>query len=69
MLFCLLAYKLNLISGVVNDIYLGSITNYSTLNSTYLGFSIYLLIFIIILIDAGIILLLKRKKFLIMNMV
>lgn len=61
-LFCFLTYKLNLIRGVVNDIYRGNVTNYSTLNSTYIGFRLYLLIFIILILVGSILLLLKQKK-------
>lgn len=61
-LFSFLTYKLYLISNVVSDIYLGNITNYSSLNSTYIGFKMFLLIFIIVLIIGVIILLLRKKK-------
>ena len=61
-LLCFLIYKLNLIRIVINDIYLGRLTNFSNLNNTYVGFKMVLLIFIIIVILSIILILLKRKK-------
>ena len=57
-----LGYRLNLLRNVMNDIYMGRVTNYSTLRSDYIGFKMYFLIFLIIAILFVIILLLKRKK-------
>lgn len=57
-----LGYKLNLIRVIMDDIYRGTVTNYSSLSSTYIGFQMYLLIFIIALILSAIFLLLKRKN-------
>lgn len=62
LLFIYLAYKLNILREVVGGIYRGGVTNYSSLNSSYIGFGMYLLIFIIILILIGILLLLRRKN-------
>lgn len=62
LLFGYLGYKLNLIRVVMNDIYRGSVTNYSSLGATYIGFKMYLLLFVIVLILIGIFLLLKRKE-------
>ncbi len=61
-LFGNIFYKLNLLRVVINDIYLGKVTNYSNLGSSYIGFKMYLLLFIILSILIIIILLLKRKE-------
>lgn len=61
-LFSYLCYKLNLIKNIMSDIYRSNLTNYSNLNSTYIGLKMFILIFFIILILGIIILLLKRKK-------
>ncbi len=55
-------YKLNNLHTILNQIYRGSISNFSSLSSTYIGFTLYLLIFATILILVIMILLLKRKK-------
>lgn len=62
LLLSFLAYKLYLIRDVINNIYRGSITNFSTINSTYIGFKLFLLIFLIFLILGSVVLLLKQKK-------
>lgn len=46
----------------MDDIYRGSVTNYSSLGSSYIGFKMYLLLFVIGVILGGIFLLLKRKE-------
>ena len=55
-------YRLNTLHSVINKIYLGEYMNFSNLNSQYIGFTMYLLIFIISVILIVIILLLKNKK-------
>ena len=62
LLLIFITYKLNLLRQVVNNIYLGKVVNYSTLKSDYIGFRMYLLIFIVIGILLSIILLFIRKK-------
>ena len=61
-LLVLFVYKLNVLRVVVKDVYLGHITNYSSLRSDYIGFKMYLLLFVIIGIISLILLLLYRKK-------
>ena len=62
LLFGYLGYKLSLVRTVMDDIYRGDTTNYSSLGSTYIGFRMYLLLFIILILLVGIFLLLKRKN-------
>ena len=62
LLLIFITYKLNLLRQLVNNIYLGKVVNYSTLKSDYIGFRMYLLIFIVIGILLSIILLFIRKK-------
>lgn len=62
LLLIFITYKLNLLRQVVNNIYLGKVVNYSTLKSDYIGFRMYLLLFIVIGILVSIILLFIRKK-------
>ena len=57
-----LCYRLNVLRMVVNNIYLGKVTDYYSLRSTYIGFRMYLLLFIIIIFLTLIISLLYRKK-------
>ena len=57
-----LGYRLNILRNVINDIYIGKVTNYSTLRADYIGFRMYFLVFLIIIILSIIILLLNRKK-------
>ena len=57
LLLIFITYKLNLLRQVVNNIYLGKVVNYSTLKSDYIGFRMYLLLFIVIAILVSIILL------------
>lgn len=62
LLFGYLGYKLNLIRIVMDDIYRGTVTNYSSLSPTYIGFKMHLLLFVIVIILVGIFLLLKKKE-------
>ena len=62
LLLIFITYKLNLLRQVVNNIYLGKVVNYSTLKSDYIGFRMYLLLFIVIAILVSIILLFIKKK-------
>ena len=59
--FSLIMYKMYLLNGVLNDIYDATLTNYSSLQATYLGFSMYLLMFIELALLLIVIILLKRK--------
>lgn len=54
-------YKMNLLHQAVNDIYLGTLTNYSNLDASYIGFTMYLLLFLISIFIIVIIMTLKRK--------
>jgi len=60
-LLAILFYKLSSLHNILNSIYNGGISNYSSLNSTYLGFRIYFLIILITVFLLLIILVLKRK--------
>lgn len=57
-----LGYKLYNLANVLNEIFNNYISNYNSLSSNYLGFSMYLSIFLIIIILFGMFLLLKYKK-------
>ena len=57
-----MGYKLNLIREVIRDIYNNSFYDYINLNSTYIGFRMNLLIFLILILLGSIIILLKNKK-------
>ena len=61
LLLIFITYKLNLLRQVVNNIYLGKVVNYSTLKGDYIGFRMYLLLFIVIAILVSIILLFIKK--------
>ena len=61
-LFSYLIYKLNLIRQVINGIYKGNVTNYSALSSEFIGFKLYLLLFLIGIIVVAILLLLYKKN-------
>ena len=56
-----IGYKLNLLRDVMGDIYSGDITNFSSLSSNYIGFKLYFVLFITVIILICIFLLLKRK--------
>ena len=62
MLLIYLGYKLNVIHTIIKDIYNGKVTNYTNFNKIYIGFKIYLVIFIILITLSFIILLLNKKK-------
>ena len=55
-------YRLNTLRIVINDIYLGKITNYTTLRSDYIGFKMYTILFLIVIIISIILALLHKKK-------
>lgn len=57
-----LCYKLNVLRIVINNIYLGKVTDYYSLKNTYIGFRLYFLLFIIIVFLSAMIMLLYRKK-------
>ncbi len=57
-----LVYKLNNLHKLINQVYIGSVSNYSSLKSNYLGWRLYFTIFIIAIILIFIIMLLKKKK-------
>jgi len=57
----ILVYKLNLLHNVLNNIYLGRLTNFINMESKYIGFLMYLLIILIILLILVIILTLRKK--------
>lgn len=60
-LFVYMDYKLNILRGVINSLYLGNLTNYGSL-AQYIGFRFYFLIFLIIFIISLILLLFIKKK-------
>jgi len=66
LILCLLImffiYKLNLLHKVLNNIYFGRLTNFINLESTYIGFVMYLLIFLVSIIILIIILTLRKKQ-------
>ena len=55
-------YRLNLLHNVLKDIYFGNMTNFSNMDTSYIGYVIYLLLFVICLIIISIIMTLKRKN-------
>jgi len=56
-----LIYKLNLLHNALNSIYLGTLTNFINVESNYVGFLMYVLIFFISLFILVIILTLRKK--------
>lgn len=57
-----LIYKLNLLHNALNNIYFGSLTNFINIESSYIGYLMYLLIFIISTFILIIILTLRKKQ-------
>lgn len=62
LLLTFIIYKLNNLHSVLRQIFLGTLSNYSTLKNTYLGFNLYLSLIFSTIIIIIIIILLKRKK-------
>lgn len=62
LLLIFITYKLNLLRQVINNIYLGKVVNYTSLKSDYIGFRMYLLLFIVLVILISIIFLFVKKK-------
>lgn len=58
----LVIYKLNLLHNALNNIYLGKLTNFINMDSTYVGFIMYLLIFLMSVIILINILTLRKKQ-------
>lgn len=56
------AYRLNLLHQAINDIYMGTLTNYTSLEANYIGFKLYLLLFVISSVVLIIIMTLRRKN-------
>ena len=56
------AYRLNLLHQIINDIYMGALTNFSNLYVDFIGFTMYFLLFLITVLILIIILTLKRKN-------
>lgn len=57
-----LSYKMNILHQTLNDVFMGSLTNFSNLESNYIGFILYFALFIISVIIIIIIITLKRKE-------
>mgnify|MGYP003458664908 CR=1 FL=1 len=57
-----LSYKMNILHQTLNDVFMGSLTNFSNLESNYIGFILYFVLFIISVIIIIIIITLKRKE-------
>lgn len=57
-----LIYKLNLLHNALNNIYFGRLTNFINMESSYVGYLMYMLIFVILAFILIIILTLRKKQ-------